>query len=126
MANKGNGYGWPQIRLGIDVTRISRFEQLVNNRAFLERTFHPSELRSARPEHLAGIFAAKEAFFKALGVAPRWLQVEVTKQPDGKPSVDTAAELQINGLLTLDISIAHDGDYAIAVVVMLFELGRGP
>lgn len=116
----------PQIKLGIDVTRISRFEQLVENRALLERTFHPSELRNAQPENLAGIFAAKEAFFKALGLAPRWLQVEVTKLPSGKPFIEIAAELQLGGLLSLDVSIAHEDDYAIAVVVMVFEIGQVP
>lgn len=116
----------PQVKVGIDVTQISHFERLVENRAFLDRTFHPSELLCTRPESLAGIFAAKEAFFKALGLTPRWLQVEVAKLSTGKPSIQTARELALDGLLTLDISITHEGDYAIAVVVMLFDMGKGP
>ncbi len=116
----------PRIRIGIDLVQISRFEQLAQDRAFLERAFHLSELRDPRLEHLAGIFATKEAFFKALGSAPQWLQVEVTKRPGGKPFLNTAAELQLDGLLTLDVSITHEDDYAIAVVVMLFEMEQRP
>lgn len=110
-----------QIKVGIDMARTSRLEQLAQNRAFLERVFHLSELYDTRPEHLAGIFAAKEAFFKALGLTPRWLWVEVAKQPSGKPFLRTGVELPLDALSTFDLSITHEGDYAIAIVVMLFE-----
>ncbi len=50
--------------------------------------------------------------------------MEVAKLSTGKPSIQTARELALDGLLTLDISITHEGDYAIAVVVMLFEMGQ--
>lgn len=111
----------PQMRIGIDLAQVSRFERLIQNRAFVERVFHPSEIRDSRPEHLAGVFAAKEAFFKALGLSPRWLDLEVAEERDGKPSVKAAAGLGLDGLLTFDVSIAHEGDYAVAVVVILFE-----
>lgn len=82
----------------------------------LERTFRPDELSAfSDPQSLAGVFAAKEAFMKAMGRKADWLDVWLEKDKQGKPHLHS---------VTLDpgkkpqVSISHDGDYAVAVVLM--------
>ena len=113
-----------RIRTGIDLVYVPRLAALLENASFLQRAFQPSELRDMRPEHLAGVFAAKEACFKALGRAPCWLATAVDTQrgqaeAEGKPRLSLSPEIAPPGLLSLDLSISHEGDYAVAVVVML-------
>lgn len=87
----------------------------------------------ARARRLAGRFAAKEAFTKAWSSAGRgappvlqrisWPEIEVRNDPWGRPSlvlhgtVAAAVEASI-GTVDLNLSISHDGDAAIAMVVI--------
>jgi len=119
--------------LGVDLVRISRFGSLLEKRkqAVLERLFTPSELvyslaKKDPSPHLAARFAAKEAFLKALGLGLRqglsWQQIEVISDPLGKPSLELtgrAAELlQQRGVNAWHLSYSHDGDYAMATVIL--------
>ena len=108
-----------QIRIGVDLVHIARVAELMEDETFLERTFHPSEMRDPRPEHLAGVFAAKEALFKALGTPSRWLEAEVQWDSKGRPGIQMADESRKPGILSLDISISHEGEYAVAAVAAL-------
>lgn len=75
-------------KLGVDLVYIPRFEKLMQDKAFIEKVFLKSEISDCRPEHLAGLFAAKEAFFKAankIGVKPKWLEIEIKTQKKGSP-----------------------------------------
>jgi len=113
-----------RIRVGVDLVHIPRIAARLEDTAFLRCAFQPVELRDARPEHLAGLFAAKEACFKALGMAPRWLAVAVDTT-HGRPQLRLSPEIAPPDLVSLDLSISHEGDYAAAVVVMLLGAG-GP
>lgn len=65
-------------KIGIDIVYIPRFKALMQNKSFINKVFHASEIQDYRPEHLAGIFAAKEAFFKSLDKKTLdWLAVEI-------------------------------------------------
>lgn len=99
------------MRVGTDIVHIPRVERLMRSEAALRRMFHPSELGSA--EHLAGIIAAKEAYFKALGTKPRFLAIEVGHEKSGRPLLKTGMRHA-----ACDLSISHDKDYAIAVVAL--------
>lgn len=99
--------------VGIDLVHIPEFERQISlgGEALLERAFHPSERDSTEIEHLAGLWAAKEATIKALGMkAGDWLEIVITHSPNGRPFA------AVNGR-SVDISIAHHGDYAVAVAV---------
>ncbi len=96
---------------------IPKFENLMENEKFIKRVFHPSEYKNYKAERVAGIFAVKEAFFKAINKKPDWLKVEVKKQKTGKPVLVIANELKKN-IEVIDISISHDKDYAIATVLI--------
>lgn len=112
------------IATGVDLARIDRVAQLCLNPRFLERVFNPGELQDSRPHHLAGLFAAKEAIFKALGEQPRWHSVTILAKSDGRPvaSLDDLPGRQ--GVCLVDISISHDGNYAVAVALVVWTTER--
>jgi len=121
------------IGLGVDLVRVSRFAALLQKRkqAVLERLFTADELAYSLAKkdpspHLAARFAAKEAYLKALGLGLRqglsWQQIEVVADSLGKPSLrlcGTAAEImRQRGARTCHLSYSHDGDYAMATVIL--------
>jgi holo-[acyl-carrier protein] synthase len=117
--------------VGIDLVEVERIAQTVERFGprFLERVFTPEELQEGRRRitWLAGRFAAKEACAKALGTgigaAVAWRDMQVLRQPSGKPSLrllgGAAARAAALGLGPMDLSISHTHQYAIAIVVAL-------
>ena len=118
---------------GIDIVDITRFERFVreNNEALFNRLFTLHErdycsVRKRSAQHYALRFAAKEAFLKALGTGLRdglsWQDIEVVNDPAGKPEfrlVGRAAELfHQNGLVRSFLSLSHDGNFAVASVIL--------
>ena len=107
------------MRTGIDLVFVPRMSGFLENDAAVKKTFHQSELEPMTAEHCAGVFAAKEAFFKALQMSPCWLDVELKKQA-GKPVLHLSP-LLAQEIASHDVSITHDGDYAAASVVLLLK-----
>jgi len=123
----------PIAGLGTDLARISRFSRLLEERreGVIQRIFTPEERGYALAKkdpapHLAARFAAKEAFLKALGLGLRdglsWHDIEVVRDHLGKPSLELsgrAAEISAaRGLTPAHLSYSHDGDYAVATVIL--------
>jgi holo-[acyl-carrier protein] synthase len=119
--------------LGTDVVRISRFRRILeeHKQGVLDRLFHGREQAYALAKkdpapHLAVRFAAKEAFLKALGTGLadgiRWLDLEIVRDERGKPDLllqGRAEELfRAGGHGRLHLSCSHDGDYALATVIL--------
>jgi holo-[acyl-carrier protein] synthase len=111
------------IGVGVDLVDLTRFENKLDaTPALIERIFTEAE-RSAKPESLAGYWAAKEALIKALGnpAGLNWHDVSVTKDQLGKPSLQvTGATLERAtelGIANWHLSISHDGGMAIAFVI---------
>ncbi|MBC7633734.1 holo-ACP synthase [Aeromicrobium sp.] len=109
--------------IGVDVVDIPRFaETLERTPTLRHRLFTDGEAGLAL-ESLAGRFAAKEAFVKALK-APAgmsWQDIEVVTAVGGAPSfrlhgaaLDRAKELRITAT---HLSISHDTSVATAFVV---------
>jgi len=115
------------IKVGCDIINIKRFERSIkkSGQKVLNRIFSTHELSNFHSiESLAGIFAAKEAVIKALGEllklkAGDWHNIEITKNEKGKPEVKILKNNE--KILSGDISISHDGEYAIAVVVFILN-----
>lgn len=121
------------VGLGTDLARISRFEKFLarGQQALLERLFTVGELdyclaRKFPAPHLAARFAAKEALLKAFGLGLRdglsWHDIEVVRDPLGAPSLHlagrAAAIAQQRGIISIHLSYSHDGDYAVATVIL--------
>ncbi len=99
--------------IGTDIIRISRIEKSLEKDSFRASVFTEKEiLYSKKAETFAGIFAAKEAYFKAkgTGIQKRLNSIEINHDEKGKP--------YITGIENSDVSISHDGDYAVASVIL--------
>ena len=120
------------VGMGVDLARIERFRKFVGaDSPVLERIFCPDEreyalARRDPAQALAARFAAKEAFFKALGTGMRdglsWQQVCVQRDELGCPflalSGRAARMLALRGAQRTLLSYSHDGDYAVATVIL--------
>lgn len=119
--------------VGTDLVRIGRFRRFLDEgkQGVIERLFTAGEqayaLEKSDPApHLAARFAAKEAFLKALGLGLRegiaWHDVEVVRDSLGCPSLRLAGRadeiFRQRGLNGSHLSYSHDGDYAVATVVL--------
>lgn len=100
---------------GTDIVYIPKVKKLMRNENFLKKIFHKSEL-SPDADHLAGVIAAKEAFFKALGRMPMFREIEIIYETSGRPEIKLSPEF--SHLRSCDVSISHDNEYAIAVVLV--------
>jgi holo-[acyl-carrier protein] synthase len=96
------------MKVGTDIVRVSRFKEIDD--FALRKIFHVSELKNKDSLHLAGMFAAKECCRKIFPKS-NWLDFEISKDKNGKPVICTKHCFQG------DVSISHDGEYAIAVVI---------
>jgi len=110
-----------KLRIGCDLVYVPKFIESVEGggQLFVERLFTPYELSITQTyESLAGIFAVKEALVKA-GFKPKlWHDIELYKKPSGRPFVRFSnQDLQID---SVDVSISHDGDYAMAYVIVVW------
>jgi len=110
------------IHCGVDLVEHQRISEQLNNRSFCARVFHPKELALGDVKKLAGIFALKEAVFKALDISSdHWLDVEVRYSKSGKPSVVLSPSVEPKGSFSVDCSVSHAGAYTVAVVIFLLQ-----
>jgi phosphopantetheine--protein transferase-like protein len=99
--------------VGIDLVYIPDFQKQLTNggMTFLQKAFNPSELQKDSAEHLAGVWAAKEAVLKAGNMqVGHWSDIHIAYDDSGRPSATVGSE-------HYDISIAHHGEYAVAVAM---------
>lgn len=111
------------VGIGIDIIEVDRIARLADkNPRFLERTFTPKEIeycskKRNKQQNYAARFAAKEAFFKALGRRVGWKDVELVNRRSGQP------DLVVKGVAPqsfdrVHVSVSHLAAYAIAVVIL--------
>jgi holo-[acyl-carrier-protein] synthase len=123
------------LRTGIDLVRIDRLQSQRPEirRRFLQRVFTEGELAEVghSDASLAGRFAAKEAASKMLGSGigkVRWQDIEIRRGQYGAPElIFHGFALQIADWLGLEkwsVSISHEKDYAVAVVLGIGETGH--
>lgn len=104
------------MKCGVDLVFIPEFKERARRggESFLKKIFLEGELKKTDISHPAGVFAAKEAVMKALGLSPgEWLKIKISYQKSGKPRVRVSGKEIKNS----DLSISHAGDYALAVFV---------
>ncbi len=118
------------IGVGIDVCSIDRMRRALERHGdrFFARICSEREradlLGRDVATALAGRFAAKEAFAKALDGAPGvgWHEVEVRKAPNGRPRLELSgnalALANKAGVTRWHVTITHDAGIAAAVVLL--------
>lgn len=110
-----------KVKIGCDIQSIPKFKKAAENRGatFLQKLFSAQELANNNNlQSLSGLFAAKEAIIKSVGLEPGcWKSIEIIKRDNGKP--EAVIEGLKVGVLSQDISISHDQDYTMAVACFL-------
>ena len=124
------------VGVGVDLVHVPSFEdQLERPGTGFAAAFLPGERSDARSHpsdsarHLAARWAAKEAVIKAwsasmFGAAPVMDEhvhhlIELVTDAWGRPRIRLHGEVakHLDGH-TLEVSLSHDGDYAIAYVIL--------
>ncbi len=120
------------MKIGIDIIEIERIKDAVIKQArFSERVFTAKERMycegrgKQQYESLAGIFAAKEAFVKALGIGFRkgsWQEIEVDHDEWGAPVLQCTGVFkeifEDKGYRSIQVSISHCHSCAISEVLI--------
>lgn len=131
-----------RVTTGIDIIEVERIKESIEELGenFLNRIYTEKEIEycnksgSIKYQHFAARFATKEAVFKAISqfISGReealWKDIEVINIESGKPVVNVD-KLKKNfktnvdniELKSIDISISHIKEYAVASVVAVFD-----
>ena len=118
--------------LGIDLIEVERVAAKISKEAgFRELVFSTKEIaycekKTNKFEHYAARFAAKEAFFKAIGTGWRkdtaFNEIEITNNTDGKPEIfflgKTAVTIAEMTLGKIFVSLSHVKTMAVAMVII--------
>jgi len=125
------------LAVGVDMVEIDRIRGVLERHGdrFRARVFTAAELAVSRgrPHQLAARFAAKEATMKALGTGIRgvgWRDIEVLPNERGKPLIFLTSRARRRaraiGLTSLEVSLTHSREYAVATVVGLQQKSDDP
>jgi len=117
--------------IGIDAVKISRLEKWTDDSKILDRFFNSREIAVIRERgrgmhcSLAARFAAKEAFGKALGTGLANIELKdimIVSDQGKKPELtlegSALAAMKSSGAERVHVSLTHEGDTAIALVVL--------
>ena len=117
--------------IGIDSLDIVRIQNFVDNERFLSKYFTEYEVAYCnqtinRTMRMAGLYCAKEAFVKALGIGIGGgiplNEIEINHDKNGKPIVklsETAKKLlAFKGYKEVDLSITHTHKVSTAVCIL--------
>jgi holo-[acyl-carrier protein] synthase len=117
--------------VGIDTIEVERIATKMQKEGFKDLVFSKTEInycegKTHKYEHYAARFAAKEAFFKALGTG--WLngtafnEVEIINDDKGKPTINfigaTAVTVKTLQLGPIHVSLTHLKATASAIVII--------
>lgn len=123
-----------KITCGTDIIEIERVKESIENvgTKFIERVYTEKEIeycesrKKQKYQHYAGRFAAKEAAFKAISkilddnYSVCWKDFETINDGQGRPSI-ILHNINTEKIESIDVSISHCKEYAIANVVILFK-----
>lgn len=118
--------------IGIDLIEVQRVaDKMDKKEGFAQLVFSAKEIayceiKANKFEHYAARFAAKEAFFKALGTGWKngtaFNEVEITGDEEGKPELillgKTAATIAVMKLGRISVSLSHLKTMASAIVII--------
>jgi len=118
--------------VGIDLIEVDRVAVKIGKEmGFREWVFSKNEInycegKANKFEHYAARFAAKEAFFKAIGTGwakdTAFNEIEITNNHEGKPEISflgkTAASMAEMKLGKMSVSLSHLKTMASAIVII--------
>ena len=125
-----------QVRQGVDIVEISKFKEIVlRNSRFVEDIFTEQERAYCQSRkdpylHLAGRFAAKESYIKALGtgisgqgIDSIFQEIEVVPTASGRPEISVKGWAEKiarkRKICQCSVSISHTSHYAVAAVILV-------
>ena len=118
------------IGIGTDIIEVERVEKAITQEAFKKKIFTEREVAycesQKKGESFAARFAAKEAFFKALGTGWRdgmgITEVEILNDSLGKPEIHLTGKakevFEQKGGTHIHLSLSHIKSQAIAFVIL--------
>ena len=109
-------------KVGIDITKNSRFNDYINNTSKLNKILSQEEIKylinvtseKRKIEFIASRFASKEALYKASNVNFSFSNVSVLNKENGAPYI--VCDFLDNYII--EISISHETEYSIAIVIL--------
>ncbi len=122
------------ISCGTDIIEIDRIKESIEGlkEKFINKIYTDCEIqyceskKNVKYQHYAARFAAKEAIFKALSnilkdkYAMDWKDAEILNDKTGKPYIHFINK-RFDQIKSIDISISHCKQYAVANVVVIYE-----
>lgn len=116
------------LKTGIDITSVDRIKNAMKNRTFVKRVFSDKEqeyIKNKSYASAAGIFAAKEAFFKSQNMPlsiELLKEIEILHNESGAPYILLSEKaLQTFENAEFTVSISHEKNNAIAIVIAYLE-----
>ena len=123
-----------RILCGTDIIEIERIKKSIerNGDNFLNLIYTEAEIayceskKNAQYSHYAGRFAAKEAIYKAVStLLPErfgisWKDAQVINDENGNPKIEFL-KIKFEQIKSIDISISHCKEYAVATVTILID-----
>ena len=129
-----------KIKSGIDIIEVDRIKKAIEDTGenFIQRVYTEQEIKYCESknknkyQHYAARFAAKEATFKAISTLLKdkysisWKNVETINDDNGKPeikfiSLTKELEEELDKIVSIDVSISHLKEYAVASVSALLQ-----
>jgi len=119
--------------VGIDIIEVARIGKLIDRQTrFKTKIFSKKEIeycesfKANRAQHYAARYAAKEAFFKAIGIGYRngltFTEISIENDDLGKPTVNLSgsarALAESQGFANIKVSLSHIKEYAGAIVII--------
>lgn len=127
-----------EVRTGTDIIEVERIQKSIEELGdnFLNKIYTKNEINYCQNtkklmyQHYAARFAVKEAAFKAVSTLLSdkydltWKNVETINDENGKPTINFISlpkeiEAAFSKITSIDVSISHIKDFAIANVVIL-------
>lgn len=122
-----------QIQTGVDIIEVKRIQDAIEEQGekFLQRIYTEQEIAycnhtgKMKYQHYAVRFAAKEAIYKAISTRLHtegdiWTKIEIQTNENGKP-VANLERLNLPEIESMDLSLSHIAEYAIASFSILFK-----
>lgn len=118
--------------VGIDIVKIDRIKDILEKKShsFLHKIFTSKEIeyikeKNYSPQTIGGLFSLKESISKAIGTGigkVSFKDIEISHENSGKPRVELNEKLKSFDILSIDVTITHERDYAISFASVEFKL----